>query len=178
MFLDVAKRSNILLVKRLNLKCWTNNVWLLGQGLKLRFSHIFNFSTDGLAQHLYHFTPKKIFAEFGGSATFTIEKVLDLPILDIVTENLDDYTVASIIVNKTVAREHELQTAGFVECAEQIAENLFKKMDIHGVKQKWKKTKIQFGSKEYKLVTTQAILPKWQSFFPYSFNDAKNCGHV
>ncbi len=32
MFLDVAKRSNICC--KANLKCWTNNVWSFGQGLR------------------------------------------------------------------------------------------------------------------------------------------------
>eukprot|EP00794_Sanderia_malayensis_P018578 gene18578-20441_t len=136
---------------------------------------------DGLFAHLEHFSPKglSVGSDCPLVASLELESANDLKVVDIVTEEQDDCTVASIIINQAVAREMALEkdtSANFIQHSSIIAHNMWRATKY--ICPEWKETEVEIGGKACKILTAQMILPKSPKMFEYSYGDAKFCKFV
>eukprot|EP00794_Sanderia_malayensis_P012307 gene12307-13577_t len=112
-------------------------------------------------------------------ASLELKSAIDLKVMDIVTEEQEDCTVASIIVNQTVAREMALErdtSAKFIHHSNIIAHSMWQATKY--ICPEWNETEVEIGDKVYKILTAQMILPKSPKMLEYSYGDATFCKYV
>eukprot|EP00794_Sanderia_malayensis_P018011 gene18011-19812_t len=133
-------------------------------------------SEYGLFAHLWHFSPASLSmgAKCPLGVSLEMRSAIDLPVVDIQTEEMEEYTVASVIVNKTVAKEMLMEKSTVcVNTGNVIAYNLWQLTNM--ASSEWQEERFKFGDKFYNILTTQMILPNQEHMFEYSFNDSKFC---
>ena len=77
----------------------------------------FLFVTDGMLSHVSHFSAKHLIGP-DAKTSFDVKAEPDLPIIEIVTSNVDESSkmVASIVINPTVADEQGIGADKVLHC--------------------------------------------------------------